>query len=81
MAPAQFESYQEMERSNSHYRQFKAFKEKKVYTFANTKGATGGLLYYELAPQRPDLVLKDLVHFLHPDILPNHNPYFFTPLQ
>jgi len=81
VAPAQFESYQEMERSNSHYRQFKAFKEKKVYTFANTKGATGGLLYYELAPQRPDLVLKDLVHFLHPDILPNHNPYFFTPLQ
>lgn len=81
VAPSQFTSYREMEQSNIHYRQFKAFTDKKVYTFANTKGATGGLLYYELAPQRPDLVLKDLVHFFHPEILPDHNPYFFTPLQ
>jgi len=81
VAPSQFTSYQKMEQSNMHYGQFKAFRDKKVYTFANTKGATGGLLYYELAPQRPDLVLKDLVHFFHPEILPDHNPYFFTPLQ
>jgi iron complex transport system substrate-binding protein len=81
VAPSQFISYKEMEQSNTHYHQFKAFRDKKVYTFGNTKGATGGLLYYELAPQRPDLVLKDLVHFFHPEMLPDHNPYFFTPLQ
>ena len=81
VAPSQFMSYQEMEQANPHYKQFKAFKEKKVYTFANTKGASGGLLYYELAPQRPDLVLKDLVHIFHPELLSNHTPYFFTPLH
>ena len=70
-----------MESANSHYQQFNAFKNKKIYTFAHTKGITGGLLYYELAPQRPDLVLKDLVHIFHPELLPNHIPYFFTPLQ
>ena len=39
-----------------------------------------GTLYYELAPQRPDLVLKDLIHILHPGLLPNYVPYFFKPL-
>ena len=81
IAPSRFTSYGEMEQANAHYQQFNAFRTKKIYTFANTKGATGGLLYYELAPQRPDLVLQDLVHFFHPEILPDHNPYFFTPLQ
>ncbi len=81
IAPSRFTSYQEMEQANAHYQQFNAFRVKKIYTFANTRGATGGLLYYELAPQRPDLVLQDLVHFFHPEILPDHNPYFFTPLQ
>ena len=81
VAPSQFVSYSEMEQANNHYLQFKSFQEKKVYTFAVTKGASGGLLYYELAPQRPDLVLKDLVHIFHPKVLPDHTPYFFTPLQ
>jgi iron complex transport system substrate-binding protein len=81
ISPSQFTSYSEMENVNSHYKQFNSFINKKVYTFAATKGATGGLLYYELAPQRPDLVLKDLVSIFHPELLPNHSPYFFTPLQ
>ena len=79
--PSQFTSYQEMENANSHYLEFTAFKNKKIYTIAATKGATGGLLYYELAPQRPDLVLKDLVYIFHPELVPNHSLYFFTPLQ
>ncbi len=81
IGPAQFKSYKEMELSSTHYLQFDAFKNKKVYTFANTVGETGGNLYYELAPHRPDLVLKDLIHILHPGLLPKHEPYFFKPLN
>ena len=81
IGPAQFKSYKEMESSSAHYQQFDAFKNKKVFTFANTEGETGGNLYYELAPQRPDLVLKDLIHILHPGLLPKHEPFFFKPLN
>lgn len=81
ISPSQYTSYKEMENANTHYIEFTAFKNKQVYTFAATKGPTNGLLYYELAPQRPDLVLKDLVHIFHPELLPNYSPYFFTPLQ
>ncbi len=81
VSPSQFTSYQSMEEANRHYRQFDAFKNKKIFTFANTKGETGGLLYYELAPNRPDLVLKDLIHIFHPELLPDHTPFFFKPLE
>ncbi|SIQ56103.1 iron complex transport system substrate-binding protein [Maribacter ulvicola] len=80
IGPAQFATYQEMEASSLHYIQFDAFKNRTIFTTANTKGETGGTLYYELGPQRPDLVLKDLIHILHPGLLPNYEPYFFKPL-
>ncbi|MDO6472474.1 ABC transporter substrate-binding protein [Maribacter sp. 1_MG-2023] len=80
IGPAQLATYQEMEASSQHYTQFDAFKNRKVFSTANTKGETGGTLYYELGPQRPDLVLKDLIHILHPGLLPNYEPYFFKPL-
>ena len=81
ISPSQFTSYQEMEDASMHYRQFEAFKTKNIYTFAKTKGVTGGLLYYELAPNRPDLVLRDLIHIFHPDLLPEHELFFFKPLN
>lgn len=81
VSPSQFTSYEEMAKVGRHYSQFDAFQNKKLYTFAKTKGETGGLLYYELAPNRPDLVLKDLVHIFHPDLLPDHEPFFFKPLD
>ncbi len=81
ISPSQYSSYTEMEDANEHYLVFRAFKERKVYTFARTKGETGGLLYYELAPNRPDLVLRDLIHIFHPQLLPEHQPYFFKPLE
>jgi len=81
IAPAQFTSYVDIKDASPHYQQFKPFKEKQMYTFADTLGETGGLLYYELAPQRPDLVLKDLIHIFHPELLPNHKAFFFKPLD
>jgi len=79
--PSLYTSYGELLRANAHYEQFDAFKNRKIYSNAVNKGATGGLLFYELAPQRPDLVLKDLISILHPGLLPNYEPRFFMPLR
>ncbi|MCZ8145312.1 ABC transporter substrate-binding protein [Flavobacterium sp.] len=77
----QFQTLRDMAAQNPHYRQFKAFQNQKVYSFHRKKGKNSGSLYYELAPNRPDLVLKDLVKILHPELLPSYQPYFFMPLQ
>ena len=81
IGPAQFTSLKEMADSNSHYTQFKAFQDKNVYSFSTKKGKTGGVIYYELAPNRPDLVLKDMIKILHPELLPDYQLYFFEKLQ
>jgi iron complex transport system substrate-binding protein len=70
-----------MTNSNPHYAKLKAFKNKNVYSFSGKKGKTGGILYYELAPNRPDIVLKDLVKILHPELLPSYTPFFFEKLK
>ncbi len=81
ISPAQFTSYKAIKAANRHYLQFDAFKNRNIYSFAGNTGETGGVLYYELAPQRPDLVLKDLIHIFHPELLPDHEPFFFKPLD
>jgi len=81
ISPGQFKSFNQLNESSLHYSRFKAVKERKVYTYSNTFGETGGVLYYELAPNRPDLVLKDLISIFHPGLLPQHELVFFKPLE
>jgi iron complex transport system substrate-binding protein len=81
IAPGQFKSFEQLYESSTHYNQFKAVKTGNVYTYSNTSGETGGVLYYELGPTRPDIVLKDLISIFHPDLLPDYEPVFFKPLE
>lgn len=81
IGPGQFISLNEMIKTNPHYSQFEAFKSKNVYSFSTKKGEKGGLVYFEEAPNRPDLVLKDLVKIFHPELLPNYKLYFFEKLK
>lgn len=81
VAPGQFKSIEHLMETSSHYNQFDAVKNRKVFTYSNTTGETGGVLYYELAPNRPDLVLKDLISIFHPKLLPDYETTFFNPLK
>ena len=81
IGPGQFTSIQEILDNNPNYIHFKAVKNKNVYSFSTKKGKTGGVIYYELAQNRPDLVLKDIVKILHPEVLPDYELYFFEKLN
>ena len=81
IAPGDFSSLKEMNESNPHYKEFNAFKNKKVYSYSINKGAKGGIMYFELSPTRPDWVLKDFIKIFHPELLPNHKLFFFQKLE
>lgn len=81
IGPGQFATLDEMKSANNVYTQFAAFKTGDVYSYSSKKGETGGVIYFELAPNRPDLVLKDLIKILHPELLPTHELYFFNKLK
>jgi len=78
IATGSFKSLAELEKANPHYSQFDAFANKNIFTFEAKMGATGGTIFYELSPSRPDLVLKDYIKIFHPELLPN---YTFTFAQ
>ena len=81
IAPNAFASYEALAEANDVYTQFDAYKNKSIYSFAKAKGATGGMLYYELAPSRPDWVLEDLIGIFHPELKQAGKPHFFFPLD
>jgi len=81
MAPSLFASKDELNSANPHYNKFAAFKNNRVYTFANKKGETGGLLYFELSTAHPDWVLKDIIHIAHPELMSGYIPYFFEEME
>ena len=81
IGPSQFTSLSEIAAANQHYKKFRAYQKGQVYSFSSRKGATGGIIYYEVASNRPDLVLKDLVNIFHPGLLKEDKLYFFEKLK
>jgi iron complex transport system substrate-binding protein len=81
IAPGYFSSKEQLLKSNQIYAEFEAFKNNRIYTPSTKKGKTGGVIYYELAPTRPDLVLKDIIKITHPNLLPNYKLTFFEKMQ
>ena len=77
----QFTSFDELVAANVHYGEFAAFKNKNIYSYSVKKGRTGGVIYYELSQNRPDLLLKDFVKILHPELLPDYQLYFYQKLN
>lgn len=78
---ADFESVEQMGDAEPRYRAFQAFQNGSIYTYTKKKGPKGGLEYFELGYVRPDLVLKDLIKILHPQLLPGYDLYFYRQLD
>lgn len=81
IAPGYFSSKQQMLNSNKMYSKFDAFISNHIYSPSIKKGKTGGVIYYELAPTRPDLVLKDLIKITQPNLLKAYKLTFFEKMQ
>lgn len=81
IGPSSFTSYNDLLKANPNYRLFKSVKSKNVYSYSIKIGATNGVLFYEEAPNRPDLVLKDFIYVLHPNLLQNYKPSYIVPLK
>jgi iron complex transport system substrate-binding protein len=81
IAPGYFTSKKQLLESNALYAKFKAFQDDNIYTPTTKKGKSGGVLYYELASTRPDLVLKDLIKITNPALLTNYELVFFEKMK
>ena len=68
----QAKSIDELEKENSKYKLFNAFKNKNVYNNNKRSNPNGGNDYWESGIARPDLLLKDLIKIAHPSLLEDY---------
>ena len=75
-----FKSLKELSAADSRYKVFAPFNNQLIYSYDKRIGAKGGSEFLELGYLRPDLILKDLVHIGHPNLLPEHELFFHFQL-
>jgi iron complex transport system substrate-binding protein len=66
---------------NPKFADAKAVKQKNVYNNNRRSTPTGGNEYWETAVVRPDVVLRDLLHIFHPELLPTDSLYYYQHLE
>lgn len=74
-------SLRELKASDKRYALFKAFRNKKVYSYTNRVTPQGGNDFWEGAVAHPDSLLADFLHVFHPERLPDHALIYLKQLQ
>jgi len=69
-------SYDVLEKTDSRYSDFKAFKERRV-VYCNLRQKP----FYEKAPVEPEVILADLIKAFHPELLPDYQPTYYELLK
>ncbi|SDZ57267.1 iron complex transport system substrate-binding protein [Rhodonellum ikkaensis] len=81
LGASDFKSLEAMASADNRYIHFESFQKGNIYSYTSKKGPTGGIEYFELGYMRPDLILKDLIKILHPELLPEYSLYFYSRLD
>lgn len=69
-------SYDVLKNLDPRYADFRAFREKGV-VYCNMREKP----FYESMPVQPEIVLEDLIHIFHPELLPSYKPTYYERLQ
>jgi len=81
ISPSYYKTLEQLKNASDIYAKFNAFQNKNIFTYVNKQGEKGGIIYFELAPARPDLVLKDLIKIAHPELLKDYKLTFYERLK
>jgi iron complex transport system substrate-binding protein len=79
--PGTAESLAEIAAGDHRMTRLPVFTSGRVWNNRNRMTPGGGNDYWESAVVRPDLLLKDIVSIIHPELLPEHRQYYYRRLQ
>lgn len=72
---------EELYATDSRHKLFKAAQNNNVYAFLAKSNSTGANDFWESGIAHPDLLLKDIIWALYPDILNNYTPNYILKLK
>lgn len=79
--PGQWRSLDQGLAEDERFTEFDAFAEGRVYNNDARRTEAGGSDYFESGPANPHVVLADLIRILHPDLVPEHELYYYRRLE
>ncbi len=79
--PGAVNSLKELAAVDERFSQLPVFISDEIYNNNRRINAAGGNDYWESGIVTPDVILADLIHILHPDILPGHALYYYKKIE
>ncbi|NOZ35577.1 MAG: ABC transporter substrate-binding protein [Chlorobi bacterium] len=79
--PGQAKSINDIIGTDIRLKKFSALKTGEVFNRNNRLSPSGGNDYMESGTVRPDLILKDLIQILHPELIRNDSLFFYQKLK
>ena len=71
----------QVEEADPRFRSFASLRSGNIYNRNRRVNRAGGNDYWESGMIRPDIILADLISILHPEILPDHQLFYYRKLQ
>lgn len=79
--PGQCRTLKGLKGLDERYTLFQSFKKGEVYCYTKRMKESGANDWYELGVMQPDVVFKDIIKILHPEILPNYELHYYQQLK
>jgi iron complex transport system substrate-binding protein len=79
--PGQCKTMSDLDGLDERYSLFKSYKNNEVYCYTKRMKESGANDWYESGVMQPDVVFKDVIKILHPEILPEYELYFYQKLK
>ncbi|MEO1376231.1 MAG: ABC transporter substrate-binding protein, partial [Cyanobacteria bacterium J06635_10] len=76
-----WQSLQDVITEDNRYGDFQAVKKGNIYNNNARLNENGGNDYWESGISNPDVILADLIKIFHPELLPNHQLFFYQKLD
>jgi iron complex transport system substrate-binding protein len=79
--PGQCRTMEDLLALDERYTLFESYKNKRVYCHTKRMKESGANDWYESGVMQPDIVFKDIIKILHPELLPDYELYFYQKLK
>ncbi|WP_321515803.1 ABC transporter substrate-binding protein [Marinifilum fragile] len=79
--PGQCKTIKDLENLDDRYTLFESYKTKQVYCYTKRMKESGANDWFESGVMQPDVVFKDIIKILHPDLLPDYELHFYQKLN
>ena len=79
--PGQCKTLEDLKNLDDRYTLFKPYKTGNVFCYTKRMNSRGANDWFESGVMQPDVVFKDVIKILHPELLPDHELYFYQQLK